>query len=363
MRPRGRGLQPAFGGERACESEDRVSARVGRDCIEFDSGPGQSCKPVSVVVIGRNEAARLPECLASIAQMDYDKHMIDLIYVDSGSADASCAIARAVGARVFEEQGRPASAARARNRGLREAQAGIVYFVDGDMTVDSAFLGKAVPRLGENGVVCVIGRVEDRGVAWPSRILSTDWASKRPGLDNLPGGGGAFVTSALVDVDGYDANALVAEESELGWRLRQAGGSILMINGPMATHDYGVSGAGDLVIRYYRLGRHLARFLTLPRGSCECLKEGGRKLLWQSAAALGGLTLLAVSGYAWGVLLLPVLLAAYVPMRYRVQLAESGLGWHAFLYYYLLYAMKPVLLTGMLSYGVGRRAPEGGLRG
>lgn len=52
-------------------------------------------RPLSIVILTLNEAARLPACLASVAACD------DVVVIDSGSTDQTAAIARAAGARVF----------------------------------------------------------------------------------------------------------------------------------------------------------------------------------------------------------------------------------------------------------------------
>jgi glycosyltransferase involved in cell wall biosynthesis len=52
--------------------------------------------PLSAVLITRNAARQLPDCLASLAFCD------DIVVVDSGSDDATVTLARQVGARVIE---------------------------------------------------------------------------------------------------------------------------------------------------------------------------------------------------------------------------------------------------------------------
>ncbi len=52
---------------------------------------------VSACIIARDEAPSLPDCLASVAFCD------EIVLVDSGSTDATTAIARAAGARVIEQ--------------------------------------------------------------------------------------------------------------------------------------------------------------------------------------------------------------------------------------------------------------------
>ena len=47
------------------------------------------CPMLSVVVIGRNEGARLVRCLESIGQMTPLPGPVEVIYVDSGSTDGS----------------------------------------------------------------------------------------------------------------------------------------------------------------------------------------------------------------------------------------------------------------------------------
>lgn len=53
--------------------------------------------PLSVVIIARDEQARLPACLDSVAFAD------ELLVVDSGSRDGTVSVARSHGARVIEQ--------------------------------------------------------------------------------------------------------------------------------------------------------------------------------------------------------------------------------------------------------------------
>src|SRR5256885_10422541 len=88
---------------------------------------------VGIVVIGRNEGARLGTCLQSVRQSTNV-----VVYVDSASTDDSVTLARAYKVHVVTLDARiPLNAARARNEGcrfLRRIAPTTVYvqFVDGD---------------------------------------------------------------------------------------------------------------------------------------------------------------------------------------------------------------------------------------
>ena len=63
-----------------------------------EAQPGGDRRPrVSVIVLAYNEEANLPDCLASLAQLD-----CEVLVVDSGSTDGTREIARWAGAAVFE---------------------------------------------------------------------------------------------------------------------------------------------------------------------------------------------------------------------------------------------------------------------
>src|SRR4051794_8770427 len=97
---------------------------------------------VGVVVIGRNEGERLRRCLLSL-----DGGVV--VYVDSGSADGSVALARSLGAEVVElDLATPFTAARARNAGVErllvlDPALEFVQFLDGDCELRPGWLARA----------------------------------------------------------------------------------------------------------------------------------------------------------------------------------------------------------------------------
>ena len=93
---------------------------------------------LSALIVARNEAARLPDCLASVAFAD------EVLVVLDRSTDASASIASAAGARVIE--GAWALEGARRNAGITACGGDWILEVDADERV-SAPLAEAVRRV------------------------------------------------------------------------------------------------------------------------------------------------------------------------------------------------------------------------
>lgn len=195
---------------------------------------------LGVVVIGRNEGARLKRCLASVTPAE-----VPVVYVDSGSTDGSVAHARSVGVDVVElDMAVPFTAARARNAGrerLRELAPDLdaVQMLDGDCELDPGWLDAAARTLeGDPGLAVVWGRMRERhpDKSVYNRLCDLEW-------DTAPGetvwfGGNALVRTAAYDqVGGYDPTVIAGEEPDMAWRLRRHGWRIRCIGSEVAMHD------------------------------------------------------------------------------------------------------------------------------
>ncbi len=108
---------------------------------------------VSVVVPARDEAERLPACLAAL---DRDPDVAEIVVVDDESRDATVEVARAGGARVVAGAPLPegwAGKAWALEQGLHAARGPLVVFLDAD-TRPAPGLARALARaLGDADLV------------------------------------------------------------------------------------------------------------------------------------------------------------------------------------------------------------------
>jgi glycosyltransferase involved in cell wall biosynthesis len=96
----------------------------------FSSGDGDAYGTITACIIARDEAGVLPDCLQSVSFCQ------EIVVIDSGSTDATVAIARAAGARVVEQPWLGFAAQR--NVALDHAHGAWVLEIDADERVSPA---------------------------------------------------------------------------------------------------------------------------------------------------------------------------------------------------------------------------------
>lgn len=210
---------------------------------------------VSVVVIGRNEGARLQRCLVSVAAADWGALQHELIYVDSGSTDGSVQVAQGLGATVLVLDDAAPNAAKGRNLGWRQARGPMVLFLDGDTELHPGFVRQAHAAIDAPRRCAVWGHRRESAPQQSvyTRVLDLDWVY--PVGETLYFGGDVLVRrAALAEVDGFDPTLAAGEEPELCARLRARGWQIAHIDAPMTTHDLAVRTLRAYARRAYRSG-------------------------------------------------------------------------------------------------------------
>ena len=193
----------------------------------------------AIVVIGRNEGERLRVCLESALRCSPD-----VVYVDSGSTDGSCELARSYSVHVVElDSELPFSAARARNAGFdfihtRKPELEFVQFVDGDCELDPAWIECAQAAMVAPDLAVVCGRRRERHPERSiyNRLCDMEWDT--PVGEALACGGDSLMRGeAFASVDGFDASVVAGEEPDLCLRLRQKGWKVRRLDAEMTLHD------------------------------------------------------------------------------------------------------------------------------
>ncbi len=215
---------------------------------------------IGVIVIGRNEGARLIACIKSVTRPD-----TRVVYVDSQSSDDSVANARAAGAVAIELKEGKLTAARGRQTGLdwfKEHHPDLewIQFVDGDCIVDTQWFEHAETCLQSDAKIAgVSGRrfEEDLAGSIYHRMTDIEWNTPAGPVDYF--GGDSFVrASAIRSVGGWSVDLIAGEEPELCFRLGQAGWKMHRLDVTMAGHDIQIYSFGAFARRYLRSGHAYA---------------------------------------------------------------------------------------------------------
>lgn len=228
---------------------------------------------ISVIVIGRNEGARIDRCMRSIKEaLHVLRH--EIIYVDSRSADDSIARAKAHGARCYLLEDAQTTAGLGRYVGAKEARGEYLLFLDGDMELQRGFCEEAMMTLAARDAQGITGIRED------IYLKNGEIAGRN---ENYFGctvervcpefGGAVFLKAeALQRAGSWSPDTIACEEAELHARLRAAGCQVVEIPVPMIRHTDAVrDGRGVLgtLFSRRRLGEGQALRCAMAQGKAN----------------------------------------------------------------------------------------------
>lgn len=314
---------------------------------------------LGIVVIGRNEGARLIRCLGSAMRCSDT-----IVYVDSGSTDGSLQAARDLGAHVVAlDPAEPFTAARARNAGFGalkklEPAVGIVQFVDGDCEIAAGWIADAIAalnRMPDVAVVCGRRRERHPDASVYNRLCDEEW-NTQVGEALACGGDSMIRTSAFEEGGGFRAGLIAGEEPELCVRLRGRGWKIVRIGAEMTLHDAAMTRFPQWWRRNVRAGHAFAEVSRLHRRSAQGIwrRETLRALLWGGA-------LPAAAGMSAFIAPLSLLVLAFYPIQVaRIAWRKGPAGRDSWTYALFVVLAKFPEFVGVLTYywrdGRGRSA-------
>ncbi len=140
---------------------------------------------------------------------------VEVLYVDSDSADDSIDRANRAGVRIIQLRPQRPCAALARNAGWKATTSEIVLFLDADTELAPDFAADSIGAFDNPRIAVVFG---DRREGNPraslfTRVLDLDWVHA-PGTANVCGGDALMRRSALQEVNGFDESLIAGEEPE-----------------------------------------------------------------------------------------------------------------------------------------------------
>jgi glycosyltransferase involved in cell wall biosynthesis len=317
-------------------------------------------RPVlSVVVIGRNEGARLEGCLQSIRRMNF-VDVFELIYVDSASVDGSPARAASTGAKVIEVQPTRPTAALGRNAGWRAASAPFVLFLDGDTILHPDFVSEALRQFDETTAIVWGHRREiDPGRSIYNRTLDLDWIYPA-GIADFCGGDALMRRAVLAQVNGFDETLIAGEEPEMCRRIRALGWIIRHVDLPMTGHDLAMTKWSQYWRRATRAGYAYAEVSERFRGSGMPFWEEDARRNRNRAIVLIALCVVGLTG-AWQALIVCAFFSLLVVRTAAKARWKSPSSVTRLLYGLHSHFQQIPIFIGQLQFGRDKRA--GRLRG
>ncbi len=231
---------------------------------------------VSVVVIGLNVEKYIKDCIESVLSAEYPHELLEIIYVDGGSNDASVSLAESFkDVKIIELRDPHPTAGKGRNAGYRAACHNLIQFLDADTIMEPIWLKTAVQYMRDK-TGAVIGRVIEK---YPEKnryhlINNIEW-NISAGKDGYRCSEGPCMTfggivlmrkEALKKVNGYDESLVAGEDPDLSYRIRQEGWVIYRINMDMVHHDINMNTFRQYFKRAFRSGHAYAeialRYIT-----------------------------------------------------------------------------------------------------
>jgi succinoglycan biosynthesis protein ExoA len=223
---------------------------------------------VTVIVPMYNEERYIFGCLNAILSQDY-QGSVEVLVIDGGSTDDS----RQIVHRLMDESRIPIRllcnpkriVPTSFNMGIRAAQGDIVVRVDAHAVIEKDYVRKCVEYLHSSGADNVGGLM--RPVQNQTRIGQTialamscpfgvgtgkfHYSEREEFVDTVYLG--AFRKSTLLALGGYDETFLRNQDYELNYRIRQAGGKILLTPA-IKSHYYTRSSLRKLWSQYFQYG-------------------------------------------------------------------------------------------------------------
>lgn len=199
---------------------------------------------ITVVMPAYNAAAFLPLSLPPLCALLKAGEIAELLVIDDTSSDATAKMAADMGARVLPSGGRLGPGA-ARNIAAAAATGDILWFVDSDVVARSDAPAKIRRALADPEVWAVFGSYDDTpkaqnfGSQYKNLVHHFVHQQGKTEASTFWAGCGAVRRDRFLAVKGFDAKRYAVpsiEDIELGYRLRDNGGRIVLDKTLLCTH-------------------------------------------------------------------------------------------------------------------------------
>ena len=312
---------------------------------------------ISIVIPVRNEVRYIPRCLQAVSEQDYPYDRIEVLVADGMSDDGTFELLQdwaghAANRYVFQNPGKIVPTGL--NILIPKAKGNVIIRVDGHCVIASDYVSNCVRHLEEEGVDGVGGPMRSIGEDLISQVTALAMSSKfgvgnssfrtETGqtklTDTVPFP--AYKRAIIEKVGLYDEELVRNQDDEYNYRIREAGGKILL--------------AEDVLSEYYSRGSLIKlwkQYFQYGFWKVRVLQKHPRQMSLRQFVPLAFvlaliLTLVLSLVVSWGWLALSVLLATYLVANLSASvITASGQGFEKLLLLPLAFAIIH------LSYGLG----------
>lgn len=230
---------------------------------------------VSVIIPVRNEEGYIGPCLQALAQQDYPREVFEVIVLDGESTDGT----RQEAEQAAQEFGVPdvfltnrkRTTASGLNLGLSIARGEVIIRVDGHTLVDPRFISAGVHALQKSGADAVGGPIRTMGrgpvgqaialaVSSPFGVGAAAFRHSREEQWTDSVAFGAYRREVFDRIGSFDEETDRGEDDEFNYRLRDAGGRVLLTPSIGSVY-YSRSSYAALARQYWRYGLAKAEVL------------------------------------------------------------------------------------------------------
>ena len=323
---------------------------------------GSGSPYVSVIIPLYNNQQNIERCLRSVENQDYPNDRMEIIVVDDGSTDRSAEIAHEHNVKVLRQ--RHSGQGAARNKGVDEAHADIIAFLDADDVATNSWLKEVVPFLNDGEIVAVgcshdlLNKDNDFvKIAWLERYFRHSYSPER--TNHLGASGCIYNKSVFKEIGGFDPRMSPAEDMDLSIRVASKGYTLFLIKKPLISVEYRtnlskymlsqVIKIAHMVMIYFKRKRAVKRIAASYTGYADQAQGLLPIAFLVSLAFLQGFQILIALGIA-------LLILLTLNMRFMrsvfVSRNRAGLGksWPITLLFYLV--VRSLSWSGGLIYGM-----------
>jgi glycosyltransferase involved in cell wall biosynthesis len=196
--------------------------------------------PITIILPTLNERGYIRDCLDCLKNQDYP-NIVEILVVDGGSRDGTQEIVMAEGGNVRLIDNPRMTAAAAMNIGIKECSTALYVRVDAHTLYATDYVSQSVATFNESDAKVVGGPMRPVGTNPFGRAVSAvttsplgvgpgrfHYSEKLEEVETVYLG--IFDRDFVIKVGGYDETNLqwAAEDQELNYRIRKAGGKILL---------------------------------------------------------------------------------------------------------------------------------------